>query len=226
MLKERWDRSRIILAGAIVGAELLVCLYFALYSGRMRSAQTDRLAQARQELETLRNNAGQLTGLRKQYEDSRSILAHLEPGLPPERESDYMPTLLSQLQTLAQQTHIKLDVLTPGQKNPAVNPPPPAPATNNPPAGGAPPPGAAAPPASSASAAPETILVMLTLRGTFKNLLAFIERLKTFPKLLEISSVQLRPANAGAQIPGVEPELNISMSLNATILPVMQGTGL
>jgi Tfp pilus assembly protein PilO len=214
MFSGRWDRQRVILTAAFLAIEIFLCGYLILYTNSVKSEKSAQLATAKQELATLRNDAGQLTGLRKEYTLSKQTIAHLEPGFAPDKKATYLPTLLSQLQDLADATHVKLDAYAPQVKQNPVAPPP---STT--------PSGATTPTAGAAAPAEETLPITVRLVGTFPNLLNFINRLKSFPKVISIDAMQLRPEQNGMNLSALSPNLVIQMSVTATLLPLLPGVG-
>ena len=213
-MANRWDRSRILLLGIALAAEFLVCGYFLFYVNGLKAAQAARLTVAQQEIATLRNDAGQLTVMREQYGEAHRTLAHLEPGIADDQKATYMPTFLSQLQDLAHRAGVTLMVVNPGPPRTPSNPVPPAA-----PANGSANAGSTAPPPPAQVQLP----VNLSLKGTFAQLLAFIDGLKTFPKLVAIDALQIRPNTTKDLPPGVSPSLDINMDVSGTVLPPISG---
>jgi Tfp pilus assembly protein PilO len=213
MLSGRWDRQRVILTAVFLGIEILLFGYLIFYTNRVKAARSQELAQAEQELATLRNDAGQLTDLRKQYGESKKLIAHLEPGLAPDRHQTYLPTLLSQLQDLADETHVSLQTYNP-QVNKTAKPSTSSSSTT-PSSGGT---------AATTAPAQETVSIIVRMVGTFPHLMDFINRLKTFPKVVNIDTIQLRPQQSGQNnFSTVSPELTVDMNLTATVLPLLPG---
>jgi Tfp pilus assembly protein PilO len=214
MFSGRWDRQRVILTSVFLAIEVLLFGYLIFYTNSVKAEKSSQLAATKEELKTLRNDAGQLTELRKQFDLSKLAIAHLEPGVAPDRKPTFLPTLLSQLQDLADATHVRLETYTPQAKQNPVNPPPTTTA-----------PGETATTAGAAAPAEETVPIGVRLVGTFPNLMDYLERLKTFPKVLRIETMQLRPVQNGMNLSTRSPDLAIEMNLTATLLPLLPGVG-
>ena len=218
MFTKRWDKSAIVKIGAVLGVSVALCLWLVMTINKMKAAQAEKLAQARGELSALQNDAGQLTTLQAEFKKMKAELSYLEPGVSDDRKATYLPTLLKQLQKLADDHNIKLEQLNPGEAKPPTNTPPPAAPSG--PTGPAEP-GAA--PAAPAGPQGEQVPINLRMEGTFPQLMAFLEGLKTFPKVIEINSMQLQPRSNGKDGAGVSPKLGITMEASATVLPLVPG---
>lgn len=217
MLTRQWDKTTALKLGIGLGAAFILCVWLIVTINKAKAAQLDKLTVAKQELSTLQNDAGQLSELQAEFRKMQGALAHLEPGVSPDRKSTYLPTLLKQIQKLADDTNVKLNQMNPGSVKAKTNTPPPAPAAS----GGA----AAAAPAKPAAPAEEKVPVSLQLDGTFPELMAFLEGLKMFPKVVEVESIQLQPQVNKDAAAGTSPNLRISMEATATVLPLVPGVG-
>lgn len=213
MFTIHWNKSAIIKVSIVLCLVVAVCTWMILSLNRMKAAQAQELNAAQMELTTLMNDAGQLNALKAEFAQTKAVLAHLEPGVPEDRKATYLPTLLKQLQKLADDTDVKLEQLNPGQSTAQVNP--------TPPAGNPSDPNAAPPPAPSEQKVPLNI----RMEGTFAQLMAFLEGLKSFPKVVQIDTMQLQPRLSGKSAAGVAPKLGITMEANATVLPLIPGVG-
>jgi Tfp pilus assembly protein PilO len=220
MLTRQWDKSVMIKLGVLLAIAIVVCVWLVMTINKAKAAQFEKLSVAKAELSTLQNDAGQLSSLQAEYRTMQKTLAHLEPGVSPDRKSTYLPTLLKQIQKLADDNHVKLEQLNPGTTKVASNVPPPATPTGSTPSNGAP----AAP---AAPPAPTQVEVPISIRlvGTFPRLMAFIDGLKSFPKVINIVSMQLQPRLSADNPANVSPELGITMEATATVLPLVPGVG-
>ena len=126
----------------------------------------------------------------------------------------YVPTLLQQLQGLAQQTHLTVNAVRPG---PITVPAPPAkPASTGDTAAGA------ATPAPEKKAPPppyDTLGIDVDVTGSYANTVAFLYGLTRFPKIISVASAQLKPGTTAtaAPPPGTAPAAPlVSTSLHLT----------
>ena len=218
MLTTRWDKSRLIITGAALGIEVLLALYFVALVNHQKADQRTALATSQKDLEGLRNDAGQITKLQADYGAAKRVLSHLEAGIPPDRKATFLPTLLSQLEDLADKNGIRLEVVNPAPQKAATNP---TPASAGPKAPATP--GGSAAPAAPVTPEDETVSINMTLKGTFASLISFINDLRTFPKVLQIETIQARPILTDGAPAGQSPMLNITMETTATILPLIPG---
>jgi Tfp pilus assembly protein PilO len=222
MISKQWDKNTVIKVGAALGVVVVLCIWSVTSINKAAAAQQVRLDAARQELSTLQNDAGQLSAMQAEFRRMQEALAHLEPGVPEDRKSTYLPTLLKQIQKLADDTKVKLRQVNPGSVKAKTNvPPPAAPSAKDKDASGS----APAAPAKPAAPAEEKVGVSLQLEGTFAQLMTFLEGLKSFPKVIEVESVQLQPDSSKDDAVGASPNLRITMEATATVLPLMSGGG-
>jgi Tfp pilus assembly protein PilO len=181
-----------------------------------------QISRSETDVMNLQAQAGSSAQITKRYEstmqsynDTVGKLSFLEASVA---ANQYVPTLLQQLQTLAQAAHLQVTSFKPGPlASTTVKP-----ATANPaPAAGAS--GAAANPAKPAKvAAPpyDTLPVQLTVTGTFREVMTFIYSLPRFPKILCLTGVSLTPASGPAptgKLVSTEPNLTASLKINAYI---------
>jgi Tfp pilus assembly protein PilO len=141
------------------------------------------------------------------YNDAVNKLQTLDATLPPKQ---YIPTLLQQLQVLAQTTHLTVISVKPGMPSSetakAVTP---APAAAAGPA--APTPKASAPPY-------ETQPIDIMVSGTYSQVMTFIYSLPTFPKVLALEGVTLSPKSAtGSSGANAGPLLTANLLINAYV---------
>ncbi len=206
MSSRGWNRNRIVPLIVALAVLLLIGMYVVFATNRAKADAAARLETAKVELATLQNDAGQLDALRKERLDIRRVLAFLEPGLAPDRKSTFFPTLVAQLQRLADQHRLALENITPTASKAA-------------PASAAPPDGQTATPPAE-----ETVHFSLNMKGTFPDFMAFLKALKTFPKIIEVETIKLTPQIEADDPAGMSPLLGVSMEMNATMLPLATGT--
>jgi Tfp pilus assembly protein PilO len=148
------------------------------------------------------------------YDDTSSKLQFLETSVAP---NQYIPTLLQQLQTLAQTTHLQVISIKPGPLASSVKKPAvvavPAPTSAGAQATGTGP--------TKTPAAPpyDTQPFQLTVNGTFPQIMSFIYALPHFPKIMTLKTMTLSPkgATGAAAKTIVQPTLNATLAIDAYV---------
>jgi hypothetical protein len=203
-------------------AFLIAAAVGALFYFFVWTPQTNRRAELTSTLQTQVAEVARLRRLAETREEKEREFQALsdrirlvELKLPPERE---IPNLIRQLQTVAQDLGVKMNLLRPGQTQagPAGAPAaaPAAPARPGVPVA----PGQPARPAvpgqqPAAPAQPRYNLFRLDLAfdGSFPGLMAFLGRLEDFPRFIVIKQVSLAP--------GELPRLRATINAETFILP-------
>lgn len=158
-------------------------------------AQVDRQDDLRTELD-------QIT---LKVSESREKLDHLEQGVPPRA---YMPTLMTELETLGKQNGI---VVTGVRPLPNKFPTPP-PKTDE--EGGK---------SAPVSKTYEEQYVEVKGTGYYLRVLAFLTELEKFPKIVAVTSVTLKPIKDGSQTgAAVDSSLEITIEIKAFLFPETQ----
>lgn len=191
-------RTVLITAFALV-LEIAVAtslVFLARGAVNSRKAELDR---AKQELSVVRNEANQLTELRRQKALCQARLQRLEPALPAGKGNQVVPSLMVQLYDLAKRSGVTISAIRPTQ---VVAPKPQQ--------------GQQQGTASSAQPQPaapgfEMRKVSVDLTGTFAQLHKFLEGLASFPKPVEVANFQIRPVE---QEPGRAARLGVAFELN------------
>ncbi len=143
------------------------------------------------------------------YDETQSRIKFLETSVS---AKSYVPTLLSQLQALAAQTHLTVTAV-----RPAAPAPPPAPPVKKI-DGDAP---AAATDTKKQAPPPyDTLLVDVDVSGSYADTAAFLYGLTRFPKILSVAGAQMRPGSAAAGAdPNAPPVIATSLKLVAFVFP-------
>jgi Tfp pilus assembly protein PilO len=128
-------------------------------------------------------------------------LGHLEKALS---TKEYVPTLLTQLQQLATETHNTILTLKPVAPPPGPAQPQPAQQGNQANQNGTQSNGQTASGSSPAQVAYDNIQVELDIQGSYRNVMGFLMRLTEFPKIIEVNKFQVSsqgaaPGPSGAQ---------------------------
>lgn len=183
-------KMRLILmsVGLVVVAAL--CWFFLLSPLRGQIADTEQaIEDQRQQLMVAQTELAQAEATKEEGRRNQARLLELNKMVPPTEE---LPSLLLQLQDLADQSGIDFIALTPGQ-----------------------------PRASEASAAYEILPLDLQFSGTYFDVSDFIWRAEQMVggpgRLLAIKSLGLGGKGAAAE-GGVSPTLSVSMSMYAFLL--------
>ncbi|BDI33000.1 hypothetical protein CCAX7_50510 [Capsulimonas corticalis] len=134
------------------------------------------------------------------YNETLGKIQDLESSVS---QSSYVPTLLQQLQTLASSTHLTVAAVRPMPTAPA----PVVPVTD-----------AASHPKKKAPPPYDTLDISVDVKGTYANTATFLYSLTRFPKIISVSSAQMRPETAGPdQNPLSSPMITTSLHLTAYV---------
>jgi Tfp pilus assembly protein PilO len=159
------------------------------------------LEQKKARLAEMQAIADQREALEREYAARQERIPAIEAKLPAARE---IPTLLRQMQAVAQESGVKLTLLRPGPlETPATAP-----------AGPAAPPAAGQPPAGQPAAQPPPYRLFrleLAFEGTYDTVLAFLRRLENFPRFIAVTQFTLTPLEL--------PRLRLSVTSNTFVLP-------
>ncbi|MEO7719242.1 MAG: hypothetical protein ABIY70_23835 [Capsulimonas sp.] len=132
------------------------------------------------------------------YNETLEQIKDLESSVS---QSSYVPTLLQQLQALAASTHLTVSAVRP------LPPPPPPPVVSG--------------SSSTKKKAPppyDTLDISVDVKGTYANTSTFLYSLTRFPKIVSVSSAQMRPESAGPdQNPLSSPTVATSLHLTAYV---------
>jgi len=208
---------KIVLALLGVGILCLIGLGGSLYHSKAAELK-DReqaLASKQQELEEMKRKVTELPQLEDRYQELRTRLAVLEPALP---DSAYIPTFLRQIESLAigTQNNILLIRPKPAVKRSAADA---AVKINdetgeiidNKKAGGT----------EAASAPPELpydfVPIELRVQGTYWTVIAFLDQLQRFPKMIAVNDISFSPSQAGTDSER-SPKLTAAMELTAVVM--------
>jgi hypothetical protein len=137
------------------------------------------------------------------YNQTVSKIQYLEASV---NQQAYVPTMLKQLQALANQTHLTVTAVRPAVVAPTVVPPPAAGTT---------------PTASAKKKTPppyDTLDITVEVKGTYQNTVAFMYDLTKFPKIVAVSSAQMHPGASDSVInPMGSPVVATSIHLTAYV---------
>ncbi len=163
-------------------------------------------AQSEKEVGTSEQIAQRYQSTKDSYNETQGRIQFLESAVT---SKSYVPTLLKQLQTLAQTTHLNVTSVRPGQP-----PPPPPPAAR---------PAEGAAPAADAKKAPppppyDIVPIDVDMTGTYANTATFLYSLTRFPKIVAVVGAQLHP---NALPPGSSQTASPTVSTNLHLVAFM-----
>lgn len=208
------NRAAIIALLAAVGC-ILITIGAVIYhakSKQLRGLKRD-LSQVQQKVEEVHTKVKRLPVLETEYEELSHQVAVLEPSLPTEA---YIPTFLSQLQTLAGETDNRLTLIKPKPRR-------------NLPVAQAPEQDVVADDATTAKPAalqpePEQpvspydeIGIEVAFEGSYWTALEFLQELKRFPKMIAVNNLSMKPACSRSAVQGSNPLLEVTFQLIAVI---------
>lgn len=195
----KFNKTSMIVLVLLMIAELGFVIFFYAHQQKTVSDLRKQYTAKQSDLDQDRKMGDQLPIVAGKLQKDQDQLAHLENALS---TKDYVPTLLVQLQKLAADTHNQITSV-----KPIPAPPPPPPPVNTP-AGGTTANGAA--PDSKAAADPKAAAtpaepaydkyqVELSIQGTYQNVMTFLLKLTTFPKIVGVEKFQVtsQPSKAG-----------------------------
>ena len=134
------------------------------------------------------------------YTQTQAHIKYLEASVA---DNSYVPTLLSQLEALAAQTHLTVSAVRPTA---AAPPPAVAPAAD----------GTGTVAAKKVLPPPyDTLGVAVDVSGTYADTSTFLYDLTRFPKIVSVGSIQMHPGTASA--PGAPPQVVTNLKLTAYI---------
>ncbi len=195
-------RERLILSIVITVA--IAAVFWFFFRAPLTAERTTlqaALEQKKARLAEMQAIADQREALEREYAARQERIQAIEAKLPAARE---IPTLLRQMQAVAQESGVKLVLLRPG----ALETPTTAPA------GPAAPPAAGQPPAGQPAAQPPPYRLFrleLAFEGTYDTVLAFLRRLENFPRFIAVTQFTLTTQEL--------PRLRLSVTSNTFVLP-------
>jgi len=206
---------------AAIAITLVTAGWFAYASRRAQLNSLQATLKAKQtELDNLEPELARRPALEAEYASLQERLAVLEPSLP---TYAYVPTLLRQLERLAADTGNKIDAIKP-QRSRAKDTPKKSEAeqaaasgdVTEGQAGNGQPVNAQAKPATEKPAVPyDSVDINIEVEGTYWTTVKFLEMLQTFPKMLAINEMSLRPSCTATT--AASPKLNVQIAVKAVV---------
>jgi len=188
---------------------------FMFANSKLKEAQS-ALKSKQQEVEDSRRIAQRLADAEAAYRSAQAQLGKLEKSVS---ERAYVPTLLRQIEQLGVATHLKVTSIRPAVPE-AAQAKKPASASGQ----EAEPDQEKSNQAQAAKPEPpkpyDTQPIDIEVSGSYWNVMSFLYQITSFPKILEVNSVDLEPS-APAQTPG-SPKLLAKLKLNAFIFKSAQ----
>jgi hypothetical protein len=214
-MRLRPTKGSIAILAGVLGLIILVSGGIFWVQRGWLAETTDALAAKQGELQDGRAIARRREEARSALEADRSLVANLEPGVS---SSAYVPTLLKQLESLATQTQnrvvgVRPQIIQQGPSKIEQRRDPDAQAKGQAAEGDA------SGDKKEEKVAPEPytrLEIEVNLQGKFGSAQQFVNRLMTFPKIVAVEQLGMRPKPAGEKDqPGL---LEIQLKLTAFIM--------
>ncbi len=155
---------------AVLGGASLVGFKFSSLN-----ADREHINKLKAETQSQSSVQQQLDRSQKDLDDAKSVLTHLEQGVP---STAYVPTMLQQLQVTGQSCGISVTGVRPSVKSPTQ---------------------ASAPPADGSQTlskpAYDSLDIEVKGRGDYSSALKFVKALETFPKIVGIRTIDIVPSS-------------------------------
>lgn len=184
-------RVRMVLAGLGLVVVAVLCWFFLLSPLREEAAEVQKdIENQQQQLTLMRTTLAQAEATRDEGRRNQARLLELSKMVPPAEE---LPSLLLQLQDLADQSGIAFIAVTPGRLT-----------------------------SGGEKAAYQTLQLELQFRGAYFDVSDFAYRAEQMVagpgRLLAFKALSLSPQGASTQEGGVSPLLSVSASMYAFVL--------
>ncbi len=201
---------------ALIGIAILCLIGLGASLYQAKAAELERLEQELEDKEAhyeeIRAKLRRMPALESRHEELQERLSVLEPSLP---DSAYVPTFLRQIETLASETKNAILLIRP--KPPVERSGADAVAINNETGE------ITAATGTDAAVNQRNALpydfrpIELKLEGTYWTMVAFLEQLRQFPKMIAVNDVSFSP-KGGEGEHSRSPDLTATMELTAVIL--------
>lgn len=201
MMSIKPSKKALICSIAVV---IVMFVVFAVVYANQASKLAGLNRQVKQKEEQLANSerlANQLSMVKREYLDAQARLGVLEQGVSTRA---YVPTLLRQVEELGKDVNLRVVGVRPkpAQKS--------APIRNT--SGGE-----KAGKAEAKKPEPyDKLEIDLEITGRYWDVIQFLDRITSFPKIIAVNSLQMRPAEQPKEV--ASPELTVELSTTAFIL--------
>lgn len=188
--RKRLDRTTLFILGGVLAVETVACVGVSMSIHNRKVAMEQTLSGKEAALANVRTVSASLPSMQEEYAKMQAQVRFLESGLP---SSDYIPTLLGQVERTAKTCGVKISDFRPKA---AASP---------------------APPSGTPDGATQHMFD-ITVSGNYRQVQQFLHALTRFRKILALNSIKLQPTSDGGK-GGVSPVLNGSLSFTAYVLP-------
>jgi Tfp pilus assembly protein PilO len=200
---------------AVVAVAMLTAGWFAYATRRAKlNALQATLKDKQTELANLEPELARRPELEAEYTGLQERLAVLEPSLP---TYAYVPTLLRQLERLANETGNRIDAIKP-QHSVARKAQPKQPEEGGDGEQGAPS-GQNGPQTAPVEKKPpvpyDSVDINVEIQGTYWTTVKFLEQLQRFPKMIAVNEMSVRPCNTA--FAAISPRLNVQIVVKAVV---------
>ena len=187
-----------------------VGFYYVVYAPKSAEINTaaQRLKKSTDELARLQAQAARKDAIEQRMKVLQQQVKETEAKLPTRRE---IPTLLVQLEGLANRTGANLTVIRPG---------PPAGSQGQ---GTPPPPGRPAAPAAPAGLGLQQFSLELTAEGTYDVVESFIRGIENFPRFIAMSDLKISPIPPKVGESAERPRLSVGLTATTYFVPESGG---
>ncbi len=222
-MKSGPDR-KVILALVAIAALCVIGLGASLYRHKAAhlSRLKDELAEKKQKLQEAKDKIAARPDLEARFAELEDQLAVLEPALP---DAAYIPTFLRQIENLAVQTNNHILMVRPKERpkkkgGKAVK-------IDNETGEVIKEDSSKGKKASSgkngegeeATKLPyDKMDIEVKIKGTYWSIVAFLEELQKFPKMISVNDIAFSPERAGRSDQGPNAEIEATMSLTAVVM--------
>lgn len=191
----------------LIAVALVAAGWFAHATRRAKlTALQETLQAKRTELNNIEPEIARRAQLEAQYTGLQTRLAILEPALP---TYAYVPTLVRQLEWLANETHNKLDGIKPQpsrQKPQAQKSESESQGKKS---------GEEAPAVKEPSVPYDSVDIDVELQGTYWSTIKFLESLQKFPKMIAVNEMVIRPSCTPTM--AASPDLKVQIAIKAVV---------
>ncbi len=206
------SRQTLTLLAVLAGVGLLVCAgIYAMGSAKL-SKLTVQLESRRKAVEESKRIAERLEQAEMKYRSAESQVSFLENSVS---TRDFIPTLLKQLERLGKSHNLRVLSVKPRLEQAATQPSRRDPAAQVE--------GDANSNDKQGENKPErkpydSLTIDIEVTGTYANLMAFLNGITSFPKILEVNALQITPTTQCKSFGS--PELSMQINVTAYIFPV------
>lgn len=200
-----------LLVSVLVTLALAAGFYFFVYTGKQDEIRrlSAQLTQKQQQVAEMEQLAAQREDLEREYRALQDRIRAIEAKLPPARE---IPTLLRQMQAVASEVGVKMNLIRPGALEAPTGQAGAGPRQGQPPAAAPAPASGQGQQAQPAAPPYQQFRLELSFEGTYDTLLSMLRRLENFPRFIAMTQLAISPQQP-------LPRLRLNVVSNTFVLP-------